>query len=173
MSRLIFKCVGALLIVYAGAAIGRKKGDVSMRRMKIINEMRRFLICVQNELHYRCGRTENILQSAQKNAQLSELPMYFMKLPKGSCLQNAMDEALYKTECEIAAVTQLEERRIFRSALEMLGACPAEEEEKHLSAAISQLGIMTETMRDKAAMDRRLYQTVGFSLGGAAALLLI
>lgn len=173
MLKLIFKCMGALLILYAGAALGRKRGSAAMQRLQIVSEMRRFLICVQNELHYRCSRTETILESARKSAGLSVLPIRFAKLSQTGCTQNALDEALYQLEQEIASVTQAEERRVFRSALEMLGACPAEEEETHLAAAVSQLGLIQETLRDKAASEQRLYQSVGFSLGGAAALLLI
>lgn len=173
MLKVIFKCMGALLILYAGAALGRKKGSAALQRLQMMEEMRRFLICVQNELHYRCSRTETILQAAQKNAGLCVLPLRFERFFQAGCTQNALDEALYQMEQETVSTAQAEERRIFRSALERLGGCPAEEEETHLAAAVEQLGLMEQTLRATAQAERKLYQTVGFSLGGAAALLLI
>ena len=58
-------------------------------------------------------------------------------------------------------------------ALEGLGGCPAQEEEQRLAYAQTQLETALDAARAEAAQQRRLYRTLGLSLGGAAALLLL
>lgn len=170
---LCFKGVGALLIVYAGGAIGWRKANAAVRRVHILTELCSFLNAVQRNLHYRCGRTEEILASAQKQIRPQVLPLYFTDLPAGRGLQTALDHALYRTEQEIERVTLREERAVFRTALEGLGGCPAQEEEQKLAHACAQLSDALEKARAEADGQRRLYRTLGLSLGGAAALLLL
>ena len=58
-------------------------------------------------------------------------------------------------------------------ALEGLGGCPAQEEEQRLAYAQTQLETALDAARAEAAQQRRLYRTLGLSLGGADALLLL
>ena len=62
---------------------------------------------------------------------------------------------------------------LLRGALEGLGGCPAQEEEQRLAYAQTQLETALDAARAEAAQQRRLYRTLGLSLGGAAALLLL
>ena len=128
MWKLMFKGIGALLILYAGGALGWHKGDACARRVRVLSEMCAFLDAVRRELHFRCGRTEEILAEAQKNTRLAALPLYFLELDAGSGLQTELDSALQRTEREIEEVTLPFERAALRGALEGLGACPAREE---------------------------------------------
>ena len=58
------------------------------------------------------------------------------------------------------------------AALEGLGGCPAQEEEQRLAYAQT-AGNRFGCCQAEAAQQRRLYRTLGLSLGGAAALLLL
>ena len=58
-------------------------------------------------------------------------------------------------------------------SLEGLTGCPAQEEEQRLAYAQTQLETALDAARAEAAQQRRLYRTLGLSLGGAAALLLL
>lgn len=173
MWKLMFKAIGALLILYTGGALGWRRGEGCARRVQVLCEMCAFLGAVRRELHFRCGRTEEILAEAQKNTRLAALPLYFVNLNTGSGLQMELDRALQRTEREIADVTLPPERAALRSALESLGACPAREEEQRLAHAQAGLEQALAAAREQAAVQQKLYRTVGLSLGGAAALLLL
>ena len=173
MRELFFKCIGAILVLYTGAAMGWRKGNAAMRRVQVLADICAFLGAVRDDLHFRCGRTEEILAAAQQNTRLSALPLYFSDLASGCGLQTELDNALCRTEREIAGVTRREERVLLRGALEGLGGCPAQEEEQRLAYAQTQLETALDAARAEAAQQRRLYRTLGLSLGGAAALLLL
>ena len=166
MRELFFKCIGAILVLYTGAAMGWRKGNAAMRRVQVLADICAFLGAVRDDLHFRCGRTEEILAAAQQNTRLSALPLYFSDLASGCGLQTELDNALCRTEREIAGV-------LLRGALEGLGGCPAQEEEQRLAYAQTQLETALDAARAEAAQQRRLYRTLGLSLGGAAALLLL
>ena len=165
MRELFFKCIGAILVLYTGAAMGWRKGNAAMRRVQVLADICAFLGAVRDDLHFRCGRTEEILAAAQQNTRLSALPLYFSDLASGCGLQTELDNAL--------CVTRREERVLLRGALEGLGGCPAQEEEQRLAYAQTQLETALDAARAEAAQQRRLYRTLGLSLGGAAALLLL
>lgn len=173
MWKLLCKALGALLLLYAGGAGGWRKGGAAMRRVQVLADMCAFLDAVQSELHFRCGRTEEILAAAQETARLTALPLYFANLHSGCGLQTELDGALCRTEQEIAGVTRQEERALLRGALEDLGGCPAKEEEQRLAWARDGLRKLLADARGEAAQQCRLYRTIGLSLGGAAALLLL
>ena len=126
MRELFFKCIGAILVLYTGAAMGWRKGNAAMRRVQVLADICAFLGAVRDDLHFRCGRTEEILAAAQQNTRLSALPLYFSDLASGCGLQTELDNALCRTEREIAGVTRREERVLLRGALEGLGGCPAQ-----------------------------------------------
>ena len=159
MRELFFKCIGAILVLYTGAAMGWRKGNAAMRRVQVLADICAFLGAVRDDLHFRCGRTEEILAAAQQNTRLSALPLYFSDLASGCGLQTELDNAL----CRV----------LLRGALEGLGGCPAQEEEQRLAYAQTQLETALDAARAEAAQQRRLYRTLGLSLGGAAALLLL
>ena len=121
MRELFFKCIGAILVLYTGAAMGWRKGNAAMRRVQVLADICAFLGAVRDDLHFRCGRTEEILAAAQQNTRLSALPLYFSDLASGCGLQTELDNALCRTEREIAGVTRREERVLLRGALEGLG----------------------------------------------------
>lgn len=173
MWKLILKVIGALLILYAGGALGWRRGNVCAQRVRVLEEMCAFLGAVRRELHFRCGRTEEILAEAQKNMRLAVLPLYFLNLDTGSGLQMELDRALQCTEQEIGEITLPSERATLRGALESLGACPAREEEQRLAHAEESLEQALTQAREEAAVQQKLYRTIGLSLGGAAALLLL
>lgn len=173
MWKLILKATGALLILYTGGALGWRKGNGCARRVRVLGEMCAFLGAVRRELHFRCGRTEEILAEAQKNTSLAALPLYFIGLETGSGLQIELDRALQRTEWEIGEFTLPSERAALRGALESLGACPAREEEQRLAHAQAGLEQALAAAREQAAAQQKLYRTIGLSLGGAAALLLL
>ena len=164
MRELFFKCIGAILVLYTGAAMGWRKGNAAMRRVQVLADICAFLGAVRDDLHFRCGRTEEILAAAQQNTRLSALPLYFSDLASGCGLQTELDNALCRTEREIAGVTRREERVLLRGA---------QEEEQRLAYAQTQLETALDAARAEAAQQRRLYRTLGLSLGGAAALLLL
>ena len=120
MRELFFKCIGAILVLYTGAAMGWRKGNAAMRRVQVLADICAFLGAVRDDLHFRCGRTEEILAAAQQNTRLSALPLYFSDLASGCGLQTELDNALCRTEREIAGVTRREERVLLRGALEGL-----------------------------------------------------
>lgn len=124
MRELFFKCIGAILVLYTGAAMGWRKGNAAMRRVQVLADICAFLGAVRDDLHFRCGRTEEILAAAQQNTRLSALPLYFSDLASGCGLQTELDNALCRTEREIAGVTRREERVLLRGALEGLAAVP-------------------------------------------------
>ncbi len=173
MWKLMFKMIGALLIVCAGGALGWRKGDDCARRVRVLGELCAFLDAVRRELHFRCGRTEEILAQAQRGTALRALPLYFADLDAGSGLQEQLESALCRTEREIADVTLPSERAALRAALEGLGAYAAQEEEQRLAHAQATLERALSAARAEAAVRQKLYRTVGLSLGGAAALLLL
>ncbi len=173
MWKLMLKAIGALLILYAGGALGWRRGNACARRVQVLREMCAFLGAVRRELHFRCGRTEEILAQAQGNTRLAALPLYFANLSTGSGLQIELDRALQRTEREVGDVTLPPERAALRAALESLGACPAREEEQRLAHAQAGLEQALEQAREQAAVQQKLYRTIGLSLGGAAALLLL
>lgn len=173
MWKLILKASGALLILYAGGALGWRKGNGCARRVQVLGELCAFLGAVRRELHFRCGRTEEILAEAQRNTRLIALPLYFLELDTGSGLRVELDRALCRTEREIWDVTLPSERAVLHSALESLGACPAREEEQRLAHAQAELEQALTLAREQAAVRQRLYRTIGLSLGAAAALLLL
>ena len=105
MRELFFKCIGAILVLYTGAAMGWRKGNAAMRRVQVLADICAFLGAVRDDLHFRCGRTEEILAAAQQNTRLSALPLYFSDLASGCGLQTELDNALCRTEREIAGVT--------------------------------------------------------------------
>ena len=109
--------------------MGWRKGNAAMRRVQVLADICAFLGAVRDDLHFRCGRTEEILAAAQQNTRLSALPLYFSDLASGCGLQTELDNALCRTEREIAGVTRREERVLLRGALEGLGGCPAQEED--------------------------------------------
>ena len=148
MRELFFKCIGAILVLYTGAAMGWRKGNAAMRRVQVLADICAFLGAVRDDL-------------------------YFSDLASGCGLQTELDNALCRTEREIAGVTRREERVLLRGALEGLGGCPAQEEEQRLAYAQTQLETALDAARAEAAQQRRLYRTLGLSLGGAAALLLL
>ena len=106
MRELFFKCIGAILVLYTGAAMGWRKGNAAMRRVQVLADICAFLGAVRDDLHFRCGRTEEILAAAQQNTRLSALPLYFSDLASGCGLQTELDNALCRTEREIAGVTR-------------------------------------------------------------------
>ena len=108
MRELFFKCIGAILVLYTGAAMGWRKGNAAMRRVQVLADICAFLGTVRDDLHFRCGRTEEILAAAQQNTRLSALPLYFSDLASGCGLQTELDNALCRTEREIAGVTRRE-----------------------------------------------------------------
>ena len=114
MRELFFKCIGAILVLYTGAAMGWRKGNAAMRRVQVLADICAFLGAVRDDLHFRCGRTEEILAAAQQNTRLSALPLYFSDLASGCGLQTELDNALCRTEREIAGVTRREERVLLR-----------------------------------------------------------
>lgn len=173
MWKLILKALGALMILCAGGALGWRRGEVYVRRVQVLGELCAFLGAVRRELHFRCGRTEEILAGAQRNTRLAALPLYFLELDAGSGLQAELDRALCCTEREIADVTLPPERAVLRGALESLGACGAQEEEQRLAHAQAELEQALTAAREQAAVQQKLYRTVGLSLGAAAALLLL
>lgn len=173
MWKLILKASGALLILYAGGALGWRKGNGCARRVQVLGELCAFLGAVRRELHFRCGRTEEILAGAQRNTRLIALPLYFLELDAGSGLRAELDRALCRTEREIRDVTLPSERAVLHSALESLGACPAREEEQRLAHAQAELEQALTSAREQAAVRQRLYRAIGLSLGTAAALLLL
>ena len=173
MWKLILKASGALLILCTGGALGWRRGDAYARRVRVLGELCAFLGAVRRELHFRCGRTEEILAGAQRNTQLAALPLYFMELDAGSGLRAELDCALCRTEREIGDVTLPSERAALRGALESLGACGAQEEEQRLAHAQAELEQALASAREQAAVQQKLYRTIGFSLGAAAALLLL
>ena len=75
MRELFFKCIGAILVLYTGAAMGWRKGNAAMRRVQVLADICAFLGAVRDDLHFRCGRTEEILAAAQRNTRLSALPL--------------------------------------------------------------------------------------------------
>lgn len=79
MRELFFKCIGAILVLYTGAAMGWRKGNAAMRRVQVLADICAFLGAVRDDLHFRCGRTEEILAAAQQNTRLSALPLYFFR----------------------------------------------------------------------------------------------
>ena len=102
MRELFFKCIGAILVLYTGAAMGWRKGNAAMRRVQVLADICAFLGAVRDDLHFRCGRTEEILAAAQQNTRLSALPLYFSDLASGCGLQTELDNALCRTERETA-----------------------------------------------------------------------
>ena len=94
MRELFFKCIGAILVLYTGAAMGWRKGNAAMRRVQVLADICAFLGAVRDDLHFRCGRTEEILAAAQQNTRLSALPLYFSDLASGCGLQTELDNAL-------------------------------------------------------------------------------
>ena len=70
MRELFFKCIGAILVLYTGAAMGWRKGNAAMRRVQVLADICAFLGAVRDDLHFRCGRTEEILAAAQQNTRL-------------------------------------------------------------------------------------------------------
>ena len=38
MRELFFKCIGAILVLYTGAAMGWRKGNAAMRRVQVLAE---------------------------------------------------------------------------------------------------------------------------------------
>lgn len=173
MWKLLCKALGALLVLYAGGALGWRRSGTAMRRVQMLEEMCAFLDALQNELHFRCGRTEELLASAQQAARLTALPLYFTDLHAGCGLQTELDGALNRTEREIMDVTRSEERALLRRSLEDLGGYPAKEEEQRLAWARERLKKTLTDAYSEAAQQCRLYRTIGLSLGGAAALLLL
>ena len=91
----------------------------------------------------------------------------------GMCREASKGKDTTTGHWEIAGVTRREERVLLRGALEGLGGCPAQEEEQRLAYAQTQLETALDAARAEAAQQRRLYRTLGLSLGGAAALLLL
>ena len=57
MRELFFKCIGAILVLYTGAAMGWRKGNAAMRRVQVLADICAFLGAVRDDLHFRCGRT--------------------------------------------------------------------------------------------------------------------
>ena len=113
MRELFFKCIGAILVLYTGAAMGWRKGNAAMRRVQVLADICAFLGAVRDD----CG------------------------------LQTELDNALCRTEREIAGVTRREERVLLRGALEGLGGCPAQEEEQRLAYAQTQLDTALDAAR--------------------------
>lgn len=173
MWRLLIKGAGAALVVCAGGMLGWRRGNAAMRRVRMLEEGCAFLGALWDELHFRGGRTEEILASAQSNAHLAVLPLYFTALSSGCALQTERREALRRTERELAGILSSEERELLCGALENLGACPAREEEQRIAHARARLAAAWESAHAQAQQQRKLYRTIGLSLGGAAALLLL
>ena len=43
MRELFFKCIGAILVLYTGAAMGWRKGNAAMRRVQVLADICAFL----------------------------------------------------------------------------------------------------------------------------------
>lgn len=173
MWKLILKGAGAAMLVCAGGLLGWRKGSAAMRRARVLEEMHLFLGAVRDELHFRRGRTEEILLAAQAALRLSALPLDFSGLSSGRCLQEQLQKALQAAQRALAGTVQPEEYQLLRHALEQLGACPAGEEEQCIAHAMARLEALWKTARAQAQEQRRLYRIIGLSLGCAAALLLL
>ena len=89
MRELFFKCIGAILVLYTGAAMGWRKGNAAMRRVQVLADICAFLGAVRDDLHFRCGRTEEILAAAQQNTRLSALPLYFSISPPAAAFRQS------------------------------------------------------------------------------------
>lgn len=55
MRELFFKCIGAILVLYTGAAMGWRKGNAAMRRVQVLADICAFLGAVRDDLHFRAA----------------------------------------------------------------------------------------------------------------------
>ena len=173
MRELFFKCIGAILVLLHGRSHGLAQRQRRHAPRTGAGGYLRFLGAVRDDLHFRCGRTEEILAAAQQNTWLSALPLYFSDLASGCGLQTELDNALCRTEREIAGVTRREERVLLRGALEGWAAVLRRRRNKGWPTPKHSWKPLWMLPEREAAQQRRLYRTLGLSLGGAAALLLL
>ena len=173
MLHILFKVLGAALVVCAGALLGYKKGETVMRRVQVLEEMAVFLSAVRSGLRFRGDRTEELLRAAQCESSLQVLPLYFDALSPGSALHETLESALIRTRRELTPFTTQAEQQLFCTSIAELGGCTGEEAQQKLSYAQVQLELSLGPARIGAQQQKKLYRTMGVSLGAAAALLLL
>ncbi len=74
----VFKCIGAILVLYTGAAMGWRKGNAAMRRVQVLADICAFLAaqCGTTFIFAAAERRKSSLRHSE-NTRLSALPLYF------------------------------------------------------------------------------------------------
>ena len=80
---LFAKLLGAVCVTLCGAAWGLGRAKSILMQVRLLEEMLRFLQCVESELEFRAQETPLLLHSAQKKARLRTLPLSLEGLPAG------------------------------------------------------------------------------------------
>ncbi|MEG2930715.1 MAG: stage III sporulation protein AB [Ruthenibacterium sp.] len=170
--QLIVKFAGALLLFITGALLGCKKGEQSVLRAQLLADMVLFLRAVQNNIRYRRDTTAEILYDTIANCRMRRL-VFLLEKVSAPMLPQALQTALGKMENETGDVILPQEMQQFARALLHLGGGSAEEETQKLSFTIATLENAAQEAEQQAKIQRRLYRTMGFSGGVAAALLFL
>ena len=171
---LFAKLLGAGCVTMCGVVWGMARARGISLRVKMVEEMLRFLQCVESELDFRAQETPLLLHSAQRKARLHTLPLSFEGLRAGPEFpqQLAQRMAVLGSDRLMQGVpsTALE---AFSTALCRLGTVAAGEECRELRYAQAQLHRLCEESRRDAQNRQKLSIVLGAGAGACIALLLI
>ena len=155
---LFAKLLGAVCVTLCGAAWGLGRAKSILMQVRLLEEMLRFLQCVESELEFRAQETPLLLHSAQKKARLRTLPLSLEGLPAGPGFPGQLAQRLEALRADAGM------RR---------GTVAAGEECRELRYAQAQLQRLLEESRKDAQNRQKLFIVLGAGVGACVALLFL
>ena len=167
---LFAKLLGAVCVTLCGAAWGLGRAKSILMQVRLLEEMLRFLQCVESELEFRAQETPLLLHSAQKRARLRTLE----GLPAGPGFPGQLAQRLEALRAD-AGMRPVPSAALapFCAALGRLGTVAAGEECRELRYAQAQLQRLLEESRKDAQNRQKLFIVLGAGVGACVALLLL
>lgn len=171
---LFAKLLGAVCVTLCGAAWGLGRAKSILMQARLLEEMLRFLQCVESELEFRAQETPLLLHSAQKKARLRTLPLSLEGLPAGPGFPGQLAQRLEALRAD-AGMRPVPSAALdpFCAALGRLGTVAAGEECRELRYAQAQLQRLLEESRKDAQNRQKLFIVLGAGVGACVALLLL
>lgn len=169
----MFKAAGAFLIFAVGTLLGLRKGQTYVRRAQMLTEMVALLRYLEKGIRFRRDTTQDLLRDALAACPLRTLP-FTPNLQKNTVeLPQALEEALNQLSAQTQTFLTGTDCHLFAEAMQQLGHGQAQEEMQKLAYAIAALEDARGKAVQEAAVQGKLYRTLGLSGGAAAAVLLL
>lgn len=168
------KLSGACCILLCGTLWGIFRARTVSARVHFMEEMLRFLQCVESELYFRAQETPDLLGHAQAKAQLHYLAFHFQAMTAGPEFPVQMSGEIHAFRQQAAEYgVPASAQDVFTGVLLQLGTIAAGEECRELQYAQEQLRRMWEECRQDAQSRQKVSIAIGAGAGACAALLVL